>query len=73
LCLPRMDKVLSSVYIKPFMVVAMVWMGSVPHRLMYLNTWFPVGGTVWKAMEQTIRKWSLAGGSTSRGLDFDCV
>jgi hypothetical protein len=24
LCLPRMDKVLSSVYIKPFMVVAMV-------------------------------------------------
>lgn len=32
-------------------------------RLMYLNTWSPLGGTVWGDCG-TFRKWRLAGGST---------
>lgn len=37
---------------------------NAPHDFMYLNTWAPVGGIVWKDYG-TLRKWSLPGGSMS--------
>lgn len=32
---------------------------DVPHRLMYLDAWSPVGGTVW-ASHGTFKRYSLA-------------
>lgn len=48
LCLPAMYKALGSVHTKLGMVILVARMRSVPHRLLYLNTWSPVVGTVWK-------------------------
>lgn len=46
----------------------------IPHRLAYLSTRSPVGGTVWGDYE-TFRQCSLAGGSASLGqvLRFDSL
>lgn len=41
-----------------------IWLRNVPHRLMCLNTWSPVGSTVWKGY-RNFRGWSLTRGSVS--------
>jgi hypothetical protein len=41
-----------------------VWIRNVPHRLIYLNTWFPFREVI-EALG------SLAGGSTSLGVGFE--
>ena len=47
----------------PSSTVVSVW--SVPHRLRYLNVWFLVEGAPWRYYG-TVRRWSLAGGSSSQ-------
>lgn len=47
-----------------------VWMRNAFYRLIYLNTWFPVVGSVWRGCT-TFRRWSLIGGSTSPGVGFE--
>ena len=32
-----------------FVVYCDGWNENAPHRLLYLNTWSPVGGTVWES------------------------
>lgn len=41
--------------------------GEWPHRLAYLNTWFPVGGTLWGR----VRRLGLVGGSMPLGMDSE--
>lgn len=42
------------------------WMKNVPHSLRYLNTWSPVGGSVWRSWGN-----SLAAESLSVATDFE--
>lgn len=45
-------------------LVSKVWMRTVPHRLMYLDTW-SLG--LWQGLERLFRRQSLVGGSLSWG------
>lgn len=69
LCLAAMYKALGSVHTKLGMVIVVAATRRVPHRRLYLNTWSPVVGTVWKGYGLSLSG-SLDGGSSPLGVDF---
>lgn len=46
------------IFMDAYYRLVVVWRGNVPHRLMLLDTWYPVGGTVC-GVYKTFRRWSL--------------
>lgn len=74
---PRVELPLCELFIKVLLQYHLhhhqiLWLegDTIPHRLMGLNIWSSVGGSLWEVYG-TFRMWSLAEGNMSLGAEFE--